>query len=199
MIIECPNCESKVHAKVLAERDYPPDDNVDPHKYVFLECPSCHRVLLGYSEFALGGYDEGNWTNPIRLWPHPYLSVDANVPSLVRNSLEAAQKCYQAKVYDASAVMCGRALEAICVEKIGEKTLHKGLQKLRETNVIDDRLYNWGEALRKERNIGAHATKETVSKLDAKDILDFAMAIVDYIYVLTVKFEAYQARKSKGT
>jgi hypothetical protein len=94
--------------------------------------------------------------------------------------------------------MCGRALEAICREKTGEATLllAKGLQKLKSTNQIDDRLFNWGEALCKERNIGAHASEETISRLDAQDILDFANAIVEYIYVMTAKFEAYKARKA---
>jgi hypothetical protein len=95
--------------------------------------------------------------------------------------------------------MCGRALEAICKEKTGETTLAKGLQKLKSTNQIDGQLFNWGEALRKERNIGAHVSEETVSRLDAQDILDFANAIVAYIYIMSAKFDAYQARKVKRT
>ena len=93
--------------------------------------------------------------------------------------------------------MCGRALEVICKEKTGELTLAKGLKSLKSQNLIDSRLYDWGEALRKERNIGAHASDETVTRTDARDILDFANAIVEYIYVMTAKYEAYQDRKTK--
>jgi len=199
MIIECPTCEARVHAKVLAGREYPPTDDLEPRKYLFLECPSCKEVLLGYSEYEWFGPDKEGWGNPTRLWPEPKRHFDIVIPQLVRSSIEDARKCYQTKVYTACAVMCGRALEAICVEKTAEKTLHKGLQKLKENNIIDDRLYRWGEALRQERNIGAHATEETVSKENAKDILDFAMAIVDYVYVMSAKFDAYVQRKSKTT
>ncbi len=54
-----------------------------------------------------------------------------------------------------------------------------------------------GDALRKERNIGAHATGESVSRLDAQDVLDFAKAIAEYIYVMSAKFDEYQTRKAK--
>lgn len=114
MLIDCPVCQAKVHGKLIAEREYPPDENNEPHKYVFLECPSCKSVLLGYSEW---GYDEEWWTNPMRLWPDPHKYFDRSIPALVSNSLDDARKCFQAKVYTACAVMCGRAIEAICVDR----------------------------------------------------------------------------------
>lgn len=196
MLIDCPTCSARVHAKVIAERVYPSDDYSDPYKYLFLECPSCENVLLGLSDWAeLGPNGEQDWANPVRLWPDPYLSYDTNVPKLVKSSIEDARKCYHAGVYTACAVMCGRALEAICIEKTNEKTLYKGLKQLREADIIDDKLYKWGEALRKERNIGAHATEETVYRDDAKDILDFATTIIEYIYIMSAKFEKYMKRK----
>jgi len=131
------------------------------------------------------------------VWPEPDEQLPGEVPRLIRVSIDDARKCFRAKVYAACAVMCGRALEAMCKEKTGQLILANGLKKLRTDNVIDDRLYQWGEALRKERNIGAHASDETISRADAQDILDFAIAIVEYVYVMSAKFEAYQQRKAK--
>jgi hypothetical protein len=37
VIIECPHCESRVDAKVLAEKEYGPNDGADPYKISFLE------------------------------------------------------------------------------------------------------------------------------------------------------------------
>jgi hypothetical protein len=200
MLIECPHCDARVYGKLIAERAYAPTYEsggyTDAYKYVFLECPSCHESLLGLCNQD-EQYDEyTRWESPIRLWPCPEELYDPNIPHFVRTSLDDARKCFHAKVYTACAVMCGRALEAICKEKTGETILAKGLQELKSTNQIDDQLFNWGEALRKERNIGAHASEETVSRLDAQDILDFANAIVEYVYVMTAKFEAYKARKA---
>ena len=201
MLIECPDCDAKVHGKMIAEKVFHYSVDAEPEKYVFVECPSCHSPLLGRSDYIEYPTDEGYesaWSaHLVRLFPQPHKNYDPTIPYQVSQSLEDARKCYQAKVYTACAVMCGRALESICKEKTGEYTLAKGLQGLRTQNMIDDRLFNWGEALRKERNIGAHASDETVSKNDARDILDFANAIVEYIYVMTAKFDAYQARKSK--
>ncbi len=66
-----------------------------------------------------------------------------------------------------------------------------------EAGVIDSRLFAWGEALRKERNMGAHASIESPSRQDARDLLDFAWAIVDYVYILSEKFSAYEMRKTQ--
>jgi hypothetical protein len=91
--------------------------------------------------------------------------------------------------------MCGRALEGVCVH-FGLKTmLAKGLHELRTKGLIDDRLFQWGEQLRKHRNTAAHATGDKISREDATDLLDFVAAICDYIFVLTARFDAFMARK----
>ncbi len=92
--------------------------------------------------------------------------------------------------------MCGRAIEAICVAHSSEQTLHRGLQALRDSGVIDGRLFDWGDSLRQERNIGAHASGQNVSAEDAKDVLEFATAICEYVYVLSDRYESYRKRKA---
>ncbi|HLC15200.1 MAG TPA: hypothetical protein VJL89_03115, partial [Thermodesulfovibrionia bacterium] len=61
MLIECSRCQARVYAKLIAEHIYPPNDYNEPHKYVFMECPSCKSILLGYSECC--DYEDG-WTEP---------------------------------------------------------------------------------------------------------------------------------------
>jgi len=84
----------------------------------------------------------------------------------------------------------------MCVAHTSEKSLHKGLQELRDSGIIDRRLFEWGDSLRQERNIGAHASGQQVKAQDARDILDFASAICEYVYVLTDRYENYKNRKS---
>lgn len=72
----------------------------------------------------------------------------------------------------------------------------RGLKALLEKGAIDQRLYDWAEALRKERNIGAHASDEDTTKENAQDVIDFTIAIFDYVYTLAEKYEKYVARKA---
>jgi len=95
--------------------------------------------------------------------------------------------------------MCGRSIEAICIQYTKEKTLYKGLQALKDAEIIDGRLFEWGDSLRHERNLGAHATGVKTTKDDARDVLEFAIAICEYVYVLSNKYNAYKERKSKST
>lgn len=192
MIIECYHCEAKVDARELGSHFY-----VDPEIKVGLYlCPVCESVLVGQSDLVLTRSGESEFTPAQRLWPEPYQPLDLSIPEPVRRSIEDARKCMQSGVFSAAAVMCGRAIEYVTVEKTGEKTLFDGLKEMKATNQIDERLFEWANALRKERNIGAHAVGKETKEQDASDILDFAVAFCEYVYVLTQKYDEYVARKS---
>lgn len=203
MIIECAYCEAKVDGKVLFEHIEflgPDEPDVPLLKVTLLECPSCKTALIGaqYNEDGSTTIDEACWSDIIREWPEPKKYVDWQLPTIVRESLVEADICYKAKAYIACAVMCGRALEGICkAHKTKNKTLAGGLKELLKKNIIDDKIYQWSEMLRKHRNIGAHATTEDITKGDARNLLEFTRAICDYIFVLTRKFEDFMAKKSK--
>jgi hypothetical protein len=77
-------------------------------------------------------------------------------------------------------------------------TLFEGLKELHERQIIDARLYQWGDELRKHRNLAAHASDAQFAFNDAKDLYDFATAICDYVFVLTAKFESFQKRQAKA-
>src|SRR3990170_5543755 len=194
MIIECYYCESKVDAKVLNEHIQEGDeDNPSEKRTYFLKCPACGNPMVGIQEedpFGSSRSIDGSvWTSPERVWPSPEKPLHWNLPTIVSNAMEEARKCYKAKAYRACAVMCGTALEGICVEFTKKKYLAEGLKSLLEKKIIDSRIFEWGEALRQHRNLGAHATEHDISRRDATDLLDFTNAICDYIYDLTVKFE----------
>jgi hypothetical protein len=198
MIIECPTCESKVDAKVLATHESS-DEYTGLYKVTFLECPVCKNSMLACQDTFQTGLDDFDWSEPGRVWPQPEKYVSSYLPEIVRNSLEEAKKCFKCKAYSACAVMCGRVLEAIWSEyKTKNKFLRGGLKELLDKQIIDKRIYEWGEALRKHRNIGAHATEEKISKEDARYLLDFAEAICEYIFVLTEKFETFMKSKEKS-
>jgi len=185
-----------MQAEVLAERIYPPDDNWEPHMYSFVECVGCKQVLVGYSEYERISPEEDGWGDLIRQWPEPVGRLHSNIPRTMRRSIEEARRCYGAEAYMACAVMCGRAVEGICKDKVVATSLYQGLKKLNEQKIIDEKLLEWGDALRAERNIGAHAGEEEITAQDAADVLEFAVAISEYVYVLADKYDAYKARKA---
>ena len=199
MITECPYCDSKVDCEERGHIELDLEQTGgSPVKVVLLECKVCKNALLGTSEIVQTGLDEWEWDTASRLWPAPETEVDWEIPEIARNSLIEAKICFKAKAYSACAVMCGRAIEGVCKHHDAKtKTLAAGLKKLRDDGVIDSRLYDWGEALRENRNLGAHATTEKVSKDDAKDLLDFSSAICEYVFVLNAKWEQFQRRRKK--
>ncbi len=196
VVIDCPHC--KVRVKTTS------DAYVGGEISFFLvECPSCSNVLFGSGEIILKnttGLNEKVWDTLERLWPNPSLTETSSaVPQAVRNDIREAQKCLFHGIHSAAVVLCGRALERLIKEKAGDFMIAKGIAKLKESGVIDQRLYDWAEALRKERNIGAHASEHEVTSEDACDVLDFTIAIFDYVYTFSDKYEKYLARKNKKT
>lgn len=197
MLTECSYCQARVCGEVLSTLDESEEEG--HYRVSFLRCPSCSRALVGRQLWDPNFEGDGGWgKSAVRVYPKPDLQMSMVIPPRVRKSLEEADRCYHAALYPACAVMAGRAIEAMCCAHQPEGKpvmLAAGLSDLLERGVIDKRLYEWGESLRKERNIGAHASKQDVSRLDARDVLDFAVAICEYVYVLADRYEAYQARK----
>lgn len=200
MIIECPYCEAKVDGEVIGEHADPYDpEKGPPFKAVLLKCPVCTNALLGGSDHIQVGPSEHGWSDLNRLWPQQESHIHWEIPAIARNSLIEARKCYKAKVYDACAVMSGRTLEGVCKHHATKsKDLASGLKELKDKGIIDDRLYQWSEELRKHRNISAHAREDKIPKEDAKDLLDFAQAICDYVFVLNAKFNRFMERKDRA-
>jgi hypothetical protein len=198
-IIDCPNCTSKVQANVIGEKVYGASDEFDPFRISYVTCPFCEQYMLGIAEIVQ--VSSNTWDYPLkltRLYPPPPNDIDHSIPDIVRDSLLEARKCFSAGAYPACAVMCGRAIEAICVEfKTKNTALFLGLKELKDNSVIDARLFEWAETLRIERNLGAHASAYTPTKQDAMDFIDFAEAICEYVFVLATKYEEFKKRKKK--
>ena len=149
--------------------------------------PSCHNPLFGSSEPYLDELNNWGWSTAERIWPTPTATdISAAIPQAARRDIKDAQKCLSHGIYSAAAVLCGKALERLIKEKTGNHMIGKGIAELKAKAIIDERLFDWAEALRKERNIGAHASEEETEKTkeNAQDIIDFPIAIFDYVATL---------------
>lgn len=189
--LDCPACSVRVKAEIKNWIG-----NAEEEAYFLAACPTCEQPLFGKAFVFRDEHGDWEWNHAERLWPIPAATeISAAIPEAARRDIKDAQKCLAHGIYSASAVLCGRALERLIKEKAGANMIAKGLAELKEKGVIDERLFSWAEALRKERNIGAHASDEDTTKENAQDIVDFTIAIFDYVYTLSEKYAKYVARK----
>jgi len=193
-IIDCPHCTVRIKAEAISWIQIEEDT-----AYALVQCPTCKNPLFGIVSGFFDEFNNWEWDTATRLWPDPSIVVHDSIPRAARRDILDAQKCYAHGIYSATAVLCGRALERLIKEKAGDLMIGKGIQKLKDDNIIDARLFTWAEALRKERNIGAHATTEETTKENAQDVLDFTVAIFDYVYTLSTKYQNYLSRKSAAS
>ena len=201
MIIECNFCKAMVDARVLASHRAIDPEDPGPFTTTLLVCPSCNNSLVaGQYEWPYGPNGELIKEDPERVWPQPKKYVSWVIPEGIRNSIDEAQRCLSSGAYIACAAMCGRALEGVCrYYNTKSKYLGKGIEELKNREIIDRRLFQWGKELQKHRNIAAHAGDEKISPQDAKDLLDFVVAICEYVFVLTDKFNAFMLRAKKSS
>lgn len=193
VVIDCPDCAMRVSASVQGFIK-----NIDTdHTVVLARCPSCEGPLLGMSMLFQDDFNNWTYDRAERLWPAPTaIELSQSIPERIRQDIKAAQKCIAHGIWSAAVVLCGRAVERLATERAPGKTLAQGLAELKNQGVIDDKLFQWADALRKERNLGAHATDEEVTKENAADVLAFTVAIFEYVYTLSEKYAEFVARKS---
>lgn len=200
MVIDCYRCKVSVDATCHGSLEaYVPDEDPEPYKVELLQCPRCNCILVGYSEHT---YEEWNkppaWSHGERLWPHPRKTISWHVPSIVRNSIQEAEKCFNASAYSACAVMCGRSLEGIGHHNnVKSQNLVQIITELKKLGIIDERIHDWGQELRQIRNLGAHASIEQVHVDDARDFLDFMHSITDYIFELNHRYKRFKERRAE--
>ena len=202
----CPSCNVHVEAKVLAHHCYEKtvirEDFFDPTErqytedvFTFAACIRCNRPLL-----IRGGYYvmEGNsipQDEPRRVYP-PDKAMPQAVPNAVaRPYLEACQ-AYKVKLYDSCVTMCRKTLEAVCGQ-CGESqgALSRRLDRLLQRGVIDKEMFEWMQELRLSGNQGAHAGSEGVHEAEAKDMLEFARAMLLYAFEIPKRLQQSRQRR----
>ena len=193
VVIDCPSRATRVNARVLGASH---DDSSDS-AVVLGRCPSCNGPLLGLTQLYEDGNNNWRYEHAERLWPAPStVELNLSIPEAARRDIKDAQRCLSHGIYSAAVVLCGRALERLAKAKAPGKSLAEGLTELKTQGVIDERLFQWANALRRERNLGAHAAEEEVTKENAQDVLSFTVAIFEYVYTLSEKYSEFMARKS---
>ena len=199
MLVDCKNCEAVVDAKELHSYDTWAEEVDMPVRFNFLKCPRCHRPLVTVQEnYAFTGGGEPLWEDPVRLFPPRDEPAGVAFPNSIRLPYEEALACFRAKAFAATAIMCRKSLEGMCHEhNARRKGLASGLKELRDKGVIEARLFEWAEALRISGNKAAHDVSPDISRQDAKDILEFTDALLQYVFTFSDRFDRFMERRQK--
>jgi len=199
MLLDCPNCEAKVEVRELHSYEWNTDDGipVDTDRLTLVACQRCSAPMLAHQELDYSGQaGDVPWAPPDRIYP-PKHAISPVIPDLLRDSFSEARRCVETRCYVAAALMCRRTLEALCQHfGVKGKNLADGLRKLHQDKIIDDRLFEWAEALRHDGNLAAHEPAARINREDATDLVDFTYAIMEYVFVLRDRFEAFKQRRA---
>jgi hypothetical protein len=162
-------------------------------KVALVHCPVCHEPLLAYQD----DWGQG-WGKPVRLYPPRDREFGDAIPKDIARAFLEARMCFRIKAFTAAAIMCRKTLEGIClVHGIKSGTLADKLEKLKDNSVIENRLFEWAEALRTMGNEAAHGVESIISPEDAKDTLEFTEALIEYVFTYRDKFEEFKKRRAK--
>lgn len=194
MLVECVNCEAFVDGELVDDYIHVDAESGTPGKYSFLKCPRCARP------FIMLQVDDGpGWDDPSRLYPPIEMGISPAIPNSLRSAYDEARACFRAKAYTATAIMCRKILEGIADEnKIATRNLASALKEMKEKGIIENRLYEWADALRISGNEAAHGVNSKLSPQDAKDILEFTHALLEYVFTFQEKFEQFINRQSRS-
>lgn len=198
-VIVCPHCDRPATAKIKGEAIWDgfngDGEHVDPAaEWTLVQCTNCLLPSLQLREDYGGGF-EGD--EPVFIYPAPR-RLSPEIPSPLRREWEEAKSCFDAKAYSACTVMVRRTVEGACMELgVKKRTLAMSLKELQSKGLIDGTLAEWATALRIAGNQGAHYTGEPVARDGAEDSLAFAEALLDHVYVLRKRFEAFKKRLDK--
>lgn len=199
MISECDDCMATVQVievgSYIVYNDYDPFDTV---KYVFCKCSQCFSPILIKQDISYTQMEETEWVNSRKIFPSGQFHINPVIPEELQKALIESIKCYKSDAHTATAIMCRRTIEGFCELKgVAENNLDKSIKKLRDGGFINEQLYEWANQLRLVGNEAAHNINAVFSDVDAKDILDFTIAILDFTYSFKDKFDRFKERHTK--
>jgi len=68
---------------------------------------------------------------------------------------------------------------------------------MKKQGIIESRLFEWADTLRISGNEAVHDLAVTVPADDARDILEFTNALLEYMFTFKDKFEQYKKRQKE--
>jgi hypothetical protein len=122
-----------------------------------LRCTKCSSPILAV-QTNIGNEAVGDiYDMPQKLFPEAKYRANPNAPRNIQIAFDEAYTCYRNRAYTAAALLCRKTMEGICrAHDVGNNNLMMSLKKMKDQNLIDERLFEWSDALRHAGNEAAH-------------------------------------------
>ena len=191
MLIDCTVCSAVVDGMEEASYAYQDAEMGIKELISLLHCPRCLQPIVALQT----DWGEG-WDTPSRVYPQERIRIDPFMPKPIQSAFSEALQCFKTGSFTAAAIMCRKTLEGVCVD-FGQTagSLAARLKALKDNGRIEARLYDWADALRLSGNDAAHDVNVTVSKEDARDMIEFTFALTEYLFTYRRRFEEYAKRR----
>jgi Domain of unknown function (DUF4145) len=191
----CPHCQIANPQMVrlwISETLPKPDKPMVGNAWAVFKCTTCTGVVLAKCRDATRthvGHPFATNFAVVATFPQP-LVVDEALPESARIYLTQALQSLHAP--DAAALMAASAVDAMLKEKKFDKgSLYDRINAAVEAHVLTDGMGSWAHAVRLEANNVRHADKQNphCSTAEAEQVVEFAKALGDFLYVLTAKID----------
>jgi hypothetical protein len=189
----CPHCAvANPHMKVVWASEAFPEPGAPSagHNWGTCQCTSCSNLILVKCKRTVRanvGHPFPKNLNVDKIFPIPE-EVDVAIPESARRYLVQAHETLHAP--DAAALMAASAVDAMLKEQgLTEGNLYKRIDKAVEMHILTKPMGEWAHAVRLEANNVRHADQNNphLTKPQAEQVVEFASALGDFLYVLTAK------------
>jgi len=185
-VSRCPHCSiasPNLQLVWSSEGRTPRTDGGDAECWGAYGCSSCGSIV------TTCGYPVGVQFHIVSSYPPAKIAHD-DIPEPARTFLQQAYETLHAP--DAAAVMAGSAVDAMLKHhNLTEGSLYSRIDKALEQNLLTQGMADWAHEVRLGSNRPRHADKDRphVSPDEAKQSVEFAEALGNFLFVLTAKID----------
>jgi len=147
------------------------------------KCKTCGSVA------SIEANPAGDWFEVHAIFPQPR-AAHQDIPEPARTFLQQAYETLHAP--DAAAVMAGSAVDAMLKARgLSEGSLYSRIDQALANNILTQAMADWAHSVRLGSNRPRHADVEKphVAPDEAKQSVDFAEALGNFLFVLTARIE----------
>ncbi|MEA2922651.1 MAG: hypothetical protein QOF07_2614 [Bradyrhizobium sp.] len=196
-LTKCPHCSiANPQLKQLWETKFPLFRKDVPSMgrlWAAYQCTSCADVVLASCKWSSRLDPNRNWdklTHEIEAVYPATKAAHEDVPEPARTFLQQAFDTLHAP--DAAAVMAGSAVDAMLKKKgLVDGNLYSRIDKALVDNLLTKAMANWAHEVRLGSNRPRHADEMQphVTSEQAKQSVDFAEALGNFLFVLSARIE----------
>ena len=160
------------------------------------KCSKCRRHILFYGNGAKGG--DGTKLEVVQMWPS-LPSASEDLPVNARRFLQQALESKHAP--DGAIMLAASAIDAMLKEK-GYKTgsLYSRIESAANKGVLTPEMRDWAHEIRLSANEPRHADDDFngATAEDADQVIEFANALGEYLFVLPTRVQKWKEAAQSG-